>query len=211
MFLLKFWLRLHPQIIPSKFKRCQWQDVSADRILGLDWTILKSCFFACVDGCVTVALYTSIHHFCHVHQNLLPAMTYSTWCTLPVMLATANYDFIWFVYIWCFLLEFMDIADLCSTYVFRWKIHESLFFASIRIRKFPQVIRVSLGKEVLLGSHCIVPRRKGGWGMVFVCFCLRFNQEGYLSFPPQVDNIERERERSCQISRVSCTQAPVST
>ena len=35
--------------------------------------------------------------------------------------------------------------------------------------------------------------------MVFVCFCLRFNQTGYLSFPPQEDNIYiytyREREK----------------
>ena len=54
--------------------------------------------------------------------------------------------------------------------------------------------------------HCSSQKRWVRYG-----FCLRFNQEGYLSFPLHVDNIERERERkkkrSCQISRVSCTQA----
>ena len=60
--------------------------------------------------------------------------------------------------------------------------------------------------------HCSSQKRWVRYG-----FCPCFNQEGYLSFPPQVENIdierergrdsgerERERERSSQIRRVSC-------
>lgn len=164
-----------------------------------------------------------MHHYCptHIYPSSLRCSSESPTCNdilnMMYIACLVGHCRLWFHMICIYLMFFAGVYGHCR-FVFhtRFPVENSL----IPVLCLDSYSNIFAGHSSLFGKggitreslHCSSQKR---WvRSVRYGFCLRFNQEGYWSFPPQVDNIEREREkgeRSCQISRVSCTQAPVPT
>ena len=165
---LKFWLRLHPQIIPNEFKRCQWQDVSAGRILGLDWKIIRSCFlFLLTDASLLPCTHLSIIFAMFIRISYLQWHTqhdvHCLSCWPPQIMI--SYDlYIFDVFCWS-----LWTLQICVPHTFsRGKFTNPCSLPRFVFEYFCRSFESLWEMRYYSGSHCIVPRRKGGWGMVFV-------------------------------------------